>query len=59
MPTDIVLVLKRKAEDEAQASKRRAADLTIVCFWAVLGLVLAMLMIGMGFDAALDLVMVG
>lgn len=61
MPTDIVLVLRRKAEKEAQASKRRVTDLTIVCFWSVLGLVLAMLMIRMGFDADLawDSVMVG
>ena len=61
MPTDIVLVLRRKAEDEAQASKHRVAELTIVCFWSVLGLILAMLMIRMGFDADLasDLVMVG
>lgn len=61
MPTDIVLVLTRRAEEEAQTSKRRVTDLTIVCIWSVLGLVLAMLMIRMGFDAdsTWDLVMVG
>lgn len=61
MPTDIAMVLMRKAEREAQASKDALTGLTVVCLWSVLGLVLAMLMISMGFDADLaqDLVIAG
>lgn len=61
MPTDIVMVLMRKAKEEAQTLTDILTDLTVVCFWSVLGLVLAMLMVRMGFDADLaqDLVAAG
>lgn len=48
MPTDIALVLMRKMEVEAQASRDA---LIIVCLWAVVGLLLAALMSRFGFDA--------
>jgi hypothetical protein len=53
MPTDIGLVVMRKAEAEAQISKDALIDLTIVCLWAILGLVLTSLMFNLGFDPAL------
>lgn len=47
MPTDVALVLMRKAEMEARASKDA---LVIVCLWALAGLVIAALMSRLGFD---------
>lgn len=48
MSTDITLARSRKAQVEAQVSKDTMA---IVCLWAVVGLVLAVLMVHFGFDA--------
>ena len=59
MPTDIAMVLMRKAAAEAQASNDAVADLTTVCLWAALGLVLTALMFNLGFDSALAEVLVG
>jgi hypothetical protein len=53
MPTDIALVLMRRAEAEAQASKDALTDLMIVCLWASFGLVLTALMSKYGFDPSL------
>jgi hypothetical protein len=53
MPTDIALVLKLKAEAEAQALKDALADLMLFCLWAALGLILAALMSKYGFDPAI------
>jgi hypothetical protein len=53
MPTDIAMVPVRKAKAEAHASNEVLTDLTIVCLWAALGLVLAALMFDQGFDPAL------
>jgi hypothetical protein len=51
MPTDIALVLMRKAEAEAQARKEVQTDLVITCLWVTLGLVLTALMFRFGFYA--------
>jgi hypothetical protein len=59
MPTDIAVVLMRKAEAEAHASNDALTDLTIVYLWAALGLVLTALMFNLGFDPALAVVLVG
>ena len=40
MPTDIAMVLSRKAEVEAQASKASIDVFLIICLWAAVGLVL-------------------
>ena len=48
MSTDITLARSRKTQVEAQTSKD---TLAIVCLWAVVGLVLAVLMVHFGFDA--------
>jgi hypothetical protein len=50
MPTDVALLLMRKAETKARASKDLRDDLIVVCLWAVAGLVLAALMSRIGFD---------
>jgi len=50
MPTDVALALMRKAEMEARASKTLENSLVIVCLWALVGLVLAVLMSRLGFD---------
>ena len=50
MSTDTALVLKHNARQEAQAAH---TDLTVVCLWSVLGLLLAILMIRMVFDVDL------
>jgi hypothetical protein len=55
MPTDIALVLIRRAEMEAQVNKD---TLIIVCLWAVVGLVLAALMSKCAFDVELAKVLV-
>lgn len=62
MPTDIVLVLLRKAKQEEEvkeASKRCAADLTIVYLWSAVGLVLTGLIYNLGIDPALFGVLIG
>lgn len=48
MPTDIALVLSRKAEMERAVSK---GAFLIICLWAVVGLMLTALMVRFGFDA--------
>jgi hypothetical protein len=48
MPTDVALAQLRKAQGETQFS---TDTMTIVCLWAVVGLVLAGLMCKFGFDA--------
>lgn len=48
MSTDITLARSRNAQLELQVSKDTMA---IVCLWAVVGLVLAVLMVHFGFDA--------
>jgi hypothetical protein len=48
MSTDITLARSRNAQLESQVSKDTMA---IVCLWAVVGLVLAVLMVHFGFDA--------
>jgi hypothetical protein len=53
MPTDIALVLMRKAEAEAQQLKDEQDNLVIVCLWTTIGLVLAALMFEFGFDPTL------
>jgi len=55
MPTDIALVLKRKAEAEAQAqgSKDALTVLIIVCLWVTFGLLFAALLSNHGLDPAL------
>jgi hypothetical protein len=53
MPTDIALVLMRKAQAEAQASKEGLTDLIIVCLWAALGLAFMALMFKFGFEPTL------
>ena len=59
MPTDIVLVLMRKAEAKEQA-RRDLADLMMIgCLWSALGLELTALMYNLGFDPALAEVLVG
>ena len=46
MPTDIALLAFRKAQMETQVSKDAV---TIVCLWAVVGLVLSAFMFRFGF----------
>jgi len=53
MPTDIALVLKRKAEAEAQGSKDALTVLIIVCLWVTFGLLFAALLSNHGLDPAL------
>ena len=53
MPTDIALVLKRKAEAEAQGSKDALTVLIIVCLWVIFGLLFAALLSNRGLDPAL------
>jgi hypothetical protein len=53
MPTDIVLVLMRKAQAEKQALKEDLAALITSCLWVTLGLVLTVLISKYGFDPAL------
>ena len=53
MPTDIALVLKRKAEAEAQGSKDALTVLIIVCLWVTFGLLFAVLLSNRGLDPAL------
>lgn len=59
MPTDIVLVLRRKAEAEEQARKDLSDGTMIVGLWSALGFVLTALMVNLGFDPALAEIMVG
>ena len=53
MPTDIALVLKRKAEAKAQGSKDALTVLIIVCLWVTFGLLFAVLLSNHGLDPAL------
>jgi len=53
MPTDIVLVLRRKAEAEDQAYRDLIDQGLIVCLWSALGLVLTALMLNLGFGLLL------
>ena len=48
MSTDIATALLHRAHIEAQVSK---SNLTIVCLWAVTGLVVTALMIRLGYGA--------
>jgi hypothetical protein len=50
MPTDLAVVLTRKAEAEAQASRDAQTNLIFVCLWAALGLVFTAVMFNQGFD---------
>ena len=50
MPTDLALVLIRKAEAEAQAWRDVLTDLALVVLWAVTGLVFTVRMCNQGFD---------
>jgi hypothetical protein len=54
MPTDIAAVLRRKAE----AAEQGCADLETVCLWSALGLVLTVLVLDLGFGAALAEVLI-
>ena len=53
MPTDIALVLKRKAEAEAQGSRDVLTVLIIVCLWVTFGFLFAALLSNHGLDPAL------
>ena len=59
MPTDIAMVRMRKVQANAQTSKDALTGLTIVCLWAVLGLVLTALMFNRGFDPVIAAALVG
>jgi len=48
MSADIAMTHLRKVQVDARGSK---GTMTIVCLWAVVGLVLAVLMAHFGFDA--------
>ncbi len=58
MPTDIAMVLSRKAEVEAQASKASIDVFLIICLWAAVGLVLTAHMARLGFDAEIAMALV-
>jgi hypothetical protein len=58
MPTDIALVLMRKAQLEMQASEERLNCLIIGCLLATLGLALTALMIWFDFDAEIAVALV-
>jgi hypothetical protein len=53
MPTDIVLVLRHKTMAEAQAYRDLNDQMTIVCLWSALGLVLTALMFNLDFGSSL------
>jgi hypothetical protein len=51
MSINLAQVLTHRAKEKTQTSKHNLTDLTVVCLWSALGLVLAMVMIRAGFDA--------
>jgi hypothetical protein len=53
MPTDIAFVTRRKAMPEPQISKDAFTDLTIICLWSIVGLVLATLLLNSSMDPEL------
>lgn len=53
MPTDIVLVVRRNAAADEQAYRDLSDGMMIVCLWSALGLVLAALMLNLGFGSSL------
>ena len=53
MPTDIVLVLRHKTMAEEQAYSDLNDQMTIVCLWSALGLVLTALMFNLSFGSSL------
>jgi hypothetical protein len=53
MPTDVAMLLMRKAEAEARTLRDQQNDLILVCLWAALGLVLTAVMFDRGFDPLL------
>ena len=53
MPTNIVFVPRRKATPKSQISKDAFTDLTTICFWSIVGLVLATLLLNSNMDPEL------
>ena len=53
MPTDIEFVPGRKAASKPQISKDAFTDLTTICLWSIVGLVLLTLLLNSGMDPEL------
>ncbi len=53
MPTNIVFVPRRKATPKSQISKDAFTDLTTICLWSIVGLVLATLLLNSNMDPEL------
>ena len=53
MPTDIGFVPRRKAVPKPQISKNTFTDLTTICLWSIVGLVLVTLLFNSGMDPEL------
>ena len=52
MPTDVALVLTRKARLEAKESREKLSERMILCLWIALGLLLTAAMSNQGLDPA-------
>ena len=48
MPTDIGVVPKRKGTPKERRSKSAFTDLTTICLWSIVGLVLVTLLLNSG-----------
>ena len=48
MPTDIGFVPRRKATPKEKSSKSALTDLTTICLWSIVGLVLVTLLLDSG-----------
>jgi len=53
MPTNIVFAPRRKATPKSQISKNAFTDLTTICLWSIVGLVLVTLLLNSGMDPEL------
>ena len=53
MPTDIAFVPRRKVNPKLQISKDAFTDLTTICLWSIVALVLTMLLLNSSMDPEL------